>query len=62
MKWLHTFLSIGALVVTAISPVLSNAVAGHPTIALTLGALYAILGHLLPSPVGSTGTAQGNAQ
>ena len=58
MKWLHTILSVAALVSTAISPALSTAVAAHPTVAVSLAGVYAILGHLLPSPVSSAaGTA-----
>ncbi len=52
-KWLHTLGSLAVIIATALTPAISTVVVSHPAVAVSLGALYAILGHLLPSPIQS---------
>lgn len=51
MKWLHTLataaLAIGGLFIPQAQDVISH----HPTVTVVLGGIWAVLGHLLPSPV-----------
>lgn len=48
MKWLHTFGSIGAFLLTVFTPTIQTAVMGHPAISMGLAAAYAILGQFVP--------------
>jgi hypothetical protein len=51
MKWLHTYGSIILAGLSIFVPVFQGLIVAHPAIAGGLAAAYAILGHLLPSPV-----------
>lgn len=53
-KWWHTLASIGLAVLTAVTPTVQGAIGSHPTISIVLGTIWAVLGHLLPSPVAPT--------
>lgn len=60
MKWLHSFGSVAAVILTVASPWLQGAITGHPAIAAGLAAAYAILGQFAPhatssGPVAGTG-------
>jgi hypothetical protein len=50
-NWWPSVLAAVVAVVTAVAPWLQTLVSHHPALAAVLGALYAILAHVLPSPV-----------
>jgi hypothetical protein len=50
-SWLPSLLSAGTAALVALSPQIQAGLAQHPTAAAALAALYAILTHLLPSPL-----------
>lgn len=50
-KWWHTLVSIGLVALTAITPVIQGAIAAHPIVSVILTGVWAILGHVLPSPL-----------
>ena len=50
-KWWHTIASIGLAAVAIVTPPVQNAISGHPAVSTVLGIVWAILGHMLPSPV-----------
>ena len=52
-KWWHSIVSVGAVVLGALTPAIQGVVSHHPTVSIVLGAAWAILGHLLPAPPGS---------
>jgi hypothetical protein len=51
-KWAHTLVSIAGAAVGISTPSVQAAAAGHPKAVIVGMALWAILGHLLPPPVG----------
>jgi len=53
-KFWHTFGSIALGAVTIGSAGLQTVIAGHPAVAGGLAFAWAILGHLLPSPIADT--------
>jgi hypothetical protein len=50
-KWWHSLATVGLVVFTAVTPVLQGVIASHPVVTTVLGAAWAIIGHLLPSPL-----------
>ena len=54
-KWWHTLASIGMAVLAVAAPVVQGAIGAHPTVSIILGTIWAVLGHLLPSPVTPAG-------
>jgi hypothetical protein len=50
-KWWHTLATIGMAAVTVAAPAVQGAIAAHGTVSIILGTIWAVLGHLLPSPV-----------
>lgn len=50
-KWLHSLASIGLAAVAIALPQAQQAVSTHPAVAASLATAWAIIGHLLPSPV-----------
>lgn len=50
-KWWHTLATIGLAVFAIVAPTVQTAITTHPVISATLAAVWAIIGHLLPSPV-----------
>lgn len=53
-KWWHTLATIGAIALGAFTPPIQGAISAHPTVSFILAGVWAILGHLLPSPVAKT--------
>lgn len=51
MKWTHSVLSVLGGIGIAALPVFQTAIATHPAVSGILGVIWAIVGHLLPSPV-----------
>lgn len=51
MKWLHSLGTIGLAVLTVLTPTIQGAISSHPTLSVVLAGIWAIFGHLLPSPV-----------
>jgi len=54
-KWWHTLASIGMAILAVAAPVVQGAIGAHPTVSIILGTIWAVLGHLLPSPVTPAG-------
>lgn len=52
-SWLPTLVAIGGAALAIVAPPLQAVIAAHPAVSIGLSALYAILSHLLPSPVAS---------
>jgi len=50
-KWWHTLASIGMIALTAFTPYVQGAISAHPAVAGALAFAWAILGHILPSPL-----------
>ena len=50
-KWWHSLASVGLVVFGAVTPVIQHAIASHPVVTTVLGGIWAIIGHLLPSPM-----------
>jgi hypothetical protein len=49
-KWWHTFASIGIAALGIALPAVQSVVVQHPVVSTVLGTLWAVLGHILPSP------------
>jgi predicted PhzF superfamily epimerase YddE/YHI9 len=45
-----TLLAVATLLATTFAPTIQHAIAGHPTLATALAAIYAIGAHFMPSP------------
>lgn len=54
-KFWHTFGSIGLTILVVVAPVLQNVISAHPIVATVMGTTWAVLGHLLPSPLKPAG-------
>lgn len=50
-RYAHTFLTIGMISLTTFTPALQTAIAGHPLGTAILTGVWAVIGHLLPSPL-----------
>lgn len=50
-KWWHVILSAGLAIAASVFPAV---IASHPALAGVLASIWAILGQILPSPVGAT--------
>jgi hypothetical protein len=58
-KWWHTLATVGLAVLTVTTGPIQHAIGSHPLISTVLGSIWAILGHLLPTPApGLLGPAQ----
>ena len=53
-KFLHSFLSFAAVAFTALAPALQSTISHHPLVTAVLGGIWAVIGHLLPSPLAAT--------
>lgn len=51
-KWLPTIIAMATASLTAVTPQIQGTISHHPVAATVLTMLYAIFGHVLPSPVG----------
>lgn len=49
-KWLPTIIALATGAAAILAPALQAEIAAHPAFATVVGAAYAILSHLLPSP------------
>jgi hypothetical protein len=54
-KFWHSLGTIGLVVLTAVLPYAQHVISTHPVVTTVLGGIWAIIGHLLPSPVVSQG-------
>lgn len=54
-KWWPTILPVLLMIGSALTPVITNFLSAHPEVSTILASIYAILTHLLPSPVTSGG-------
>jgi hypothetical protein len=54
-KFWHSLGTIGLVVLTAVIPSVQHTISTHPVVITVLGGIWAIIGHLLPSPVVSQG-------
>ena len=54
-KWWHTLASIGMAALAVATPQVQSAIGGHAHLSVVLGTIWAIFGHLLPSPITSQG-------
>jgi hypothetical protein len=50
-NWWHTLASIGMAVLVTVTPTIQGAIGHHPILGVVLGTMWAILGHVLPSPL-----------
>jgi hypothetical protein len=50
-RWIHSIITLGAVAVGISTPSIQAAVSAHPIYAIVGGALWAIAGHFLPSPI-----------
>jgi hypothetical protein len=50
-KWWHTFASVAIGAVAIAAPPLQTVIVAHPAVAAGLAFAWAILGHILPSPL-----------
>jgi hypothetical protein len=54
MNWLMSLIALAGSAATIFTPQIQHAVAGHPAIASVLGALFAVVAHVMPSPTGAS--------
>lgn len=54
-KFWPTIVSVGTLVAGVLSPSFQGVIAAHPTVSAVVAGVWAVLSHLLPSPVASDG-------
>lgn len=54
-KFWHIMASVGGLALVAVAPQLQTIIAGHAIVTTVLGAAWAVLGNLLPSPTAKPG-------
>lgn len=50
-KWIHSLVTLAAVAVGISTPSVQATVAAHPIYAIVGGALWAIAGHMMPSPI-----------
>jgi hypothetical protein len=50
-KFWHSALSIGIIVFSVVAPQIQTVISHHPIATTVLGGIWAIIGHLLPSPI-----------
>jgi hypothetical protein len=49
-KWWHTLVSIGIAALGIALPPIQAVIVAHPVVSTVLGTIWAVLGHLLPTP------------
>ena len=54
-KFWHTFGSVALVCLTAALPIAQHAISAHPLVTTVLGGVWAIIWHLLPSPLPQSG-------
>jgi hypothetical protein len=57
-QWLPSIIAFAGAGLTIFSPALQSYVAGHPSVAMVVTLLYAVVTHVMPSPV-SQGSGDG---
>lgn len=50
-SWWPSIVAVLGAIAPIVLPAVKDAISHHPQVAVVLGAIYAILSHLLPSPV-----------
>lgn len=50
-KWFPSIFAAAASLFTIFTPIIQGAVASHPAIAVVLASIYAVIAHIMPSPV-----------
>lgn len=50
-QWWHILATAGLAALGVVTPVIQAVIAAHPTVSVIIGAVWAVLGSLLPSPL-----------
>jgi hypothetical protein len=50
-KWWHSIATVGLVIAGAVLPMAQTAISHHPVALTVLGGIWAVIGHLLPSPM-----------
>jgi len=49
--WWHSLVTVGVAVFATVAPLVQTAIGSHPKVSIVIGTIWAVLGHILPSPI-----------